>query len=399
MKRFLVISFITSVFAFQIASPNAIAKDPIKVGVLVPLSGIAAAGGKEMSDGIMMAAKEKKTVMGRPIELIVEDTRMKPDVGVSKAEKLVYKDGCVALIGGLSSGVGLALAKNIDRIKVPFLTTNIMTTKFYGLHKYIFRSGQIANDQVAVGNIQGILSNPDLKKRTYYVLVHDYSWGHDAGEKFIELAKKNGIKIYNEKYDKAPTKTKDWSSYISKIKASGADGVYACLIMMVVPSFVKQAHDFGLTEKCKIVNGAAPGPRELEQCGDKCHGIYATLSWSWDIDTPESNAWEKRYFQMFHNLPTTPICRSYVGAMNLFNAIERIQSTDPDRIALSLKGISHNGPYGTVRISPVDNCMRNDIIFIETQPAQSNIFGAKTVLKVVHKISAEQVGPPEPVEK
>lgn len=398
MKKLFLISVSTLVLVLYAAFANAMDHKPVKIGVLVPLSGIAAAGGMEMRDGIIMAAKEKKTIMGRPIELIVEDTRMKPEVGVSKAQKLVFKDGCIALTGGLSSGVGLALAKNMNRINVPFLTTNIMTRKFYGLHKYVFRSGQLANDQVAVSNIKGILSNPDLKKRKYYVLVHDYSWGHDAGEIFIKLAKENGIKIYNEKYDKAPIITKDWSSYISKIKASGADAVYACLIMMVVPSFVKQANDFGLKEKCKIVNGAAPGPRELEECGEACLGIYATLSWSWDIDTPASNAWEERYFQMFHNLPTTPICRSYVGAMNLFNAIETIQSTKPDRIAASLKGCRYDGPYGVVRISPIDNCMRNNAIFVETQRAPQNIFGAKIVLKVLHTIPANEVGPPEPLE-
>ena len=144
----------------------AVAEEPVKIGVLVPLTGIVAQGGLEMKYGIEMAAEEKGTVLGRPIELLVEDTQIKPPVAVSKAEKLVYKDDCKALIGVFSSGVGLALAKNIDKLNVPFVTTHVMATDFYGLHPLVFRSGQLANDQTAVGNVKGILARPDLKKIT-----------------------------------------------------------------------------------------------------------------------------------------------------------------------------------------------------------------------------------------
>ena len=118
-----------------------------------------------------------------------------------------------------------------------------MTTEFYGMHPLVFRSGQLANDQTAIGNIKGILATPELKNRKYYVLVHDYAWGHDAGNRFVELAKKNGIAVVNPSYDKAPVSTTDWSTYISKIKASGADGMYIALITTVIPVFTKQAAD------------------------------------------------------------------------------------------------------------------------------------------------------------
>jgi branched-chain amino acid transport system substrate-binding protein len=371
------------------------AQDPIKIGVLVPLSGIVAQGGVEMRDGIDMAAKEKKTILGRPIELLVEDTQIKPDVAVSKAEKLVFKDGSIALIGVFSSGVGLALAKNIDRLGVPFLTTHVMTTEFYGLHKWVFRCGQLANDQTAIGNVKGILATPTLKDRTYYVLVHDYAWGHDAGARFIDLAKKNNIKIYNDNFDKAPTSTTDWSSYISKIKAAGVDGIYIAFITNVIPVFAKQAFDFGLQKTMKIVSAAAPGPVELEAGGEACYGIFGASDWSWDVNSPTSDAWEKKYFETYKTIPSDAAVHSYVGAMNLFNAIDKAGSTDPDKIAQALRGISFDGPYGTVRISAKDNCARNDAVLTETMAASSNPYGAKVVMKVLRTFKADELGPPE----
>ncbi len=395
MKRLFIIAISVAIAISMMVPVNVYAEKPIKIGVLVPLSGIAAQGGKELRDGIIMAAKEKGTILGRPIKLIVEDTRVKPDIAVSKAEKLVFKDGCIALIGVFSSGVGLALAKNIDRLNVPFLSTHVMTTKFYGLHPLVFRCGQLANDQTAIGNAKGILATPDLRNRKYYVLVHDYAWGHDAGDRFIELAKKYGIKVVNPNYDKAPIKTTDWSTYISKIKASGADGIYIALITTVIPVFTKQASEFGLLKTCKLVSAAAPGVTELEAAGEHGIGIYCTSDYSWDINTPAADAWEKRYWKMYKAIPSDAACHSYVGAMNLFNAIEKAGSTDPKKIAAALKGISFDGPYGTVRISPKDNCMRNDAIWSETRLAPPNPWGAKIYMKVIKTFKAKELGPPE----
>ena len=395
MKKLLVIT-LGVLMAVMMAAPQfAAAEKPIKIGVIVPLSGIVAQGGAEMRDGIAMAAKEKGTILGRPIQLIVEDTRIKPDVAVSKAEKLVFKDECVALIGVFSSGVGLAIAKNIDRLNVPFLTTHVMETKLYGLNKLVFRSGQLANDQTALGNVMSIMATPDLKKRKYYVLVHDYAWGHDAAKRFIELAKKNGIEVVNPDFDKAPTKTTDWSTYISKIKASGADGVYIALITNVIPVFAKQAYDFGITKYARIVTAAAPGPMELEAGGEACVGIFGVSDYSWAIKNPKNDVWAPKFWKEYKTIPSDAACHSYVGAMNLFNGIEKAGSTDPMKIADALRGISFDGPYGVVRISAKDNCMRNDAVLTETALAPPNPYNAKIYMKVLRTFTAKELGPPE----
>lgn len=395
MKKIMLVS-LSMVLAVMMFVPfQASANDPVKIGVLVPLTGIVAQGGLEMKYGIEMAAAEKGTVLGRPIELLVEDTQVKPPIAVTKAEKLVYKDGCKALIGVFSSGVGLAIAKNIDKLNVPFLSTHVMTTEFYGLHPLVFRSGQLANDQTAVGNVKGIMARPDLKDRTYYVIVHDYAWGHDAGKRFIELAKQNGIKIYNEDFDKAPIATKDWSSYISKIKASGADGIYIAFITNVIPVFAKQAYDFGLQKQAKIVSAAAPGPVELEAGGEACYGIFGASDWSWDVNNQISDKWEMDFWKKYNTIPSDAAVHSYVGAMNLFNAIDKAGSTDPQKIADALRGISFDGPYGTVRISAKDNCMRNDAVLTETMAAPPNPYNAKVYMKVLETFKADELGPPE----
>jgi len=374
---------------------QAAAKGPIKIGVPMTLSGIAAQVGVDNRNGIVLAAKHKKTILGRPIKLMIEDVEGKPETGVRKAEKLVFKDGAVAILGVAFSGVGLAIAAEADRLGVPFLTTNVMTPKFYGINKHVFRCGQLADDQTAVAHVLGILASPDLKKRTYYVLADDYALGHSCSEAFIELAKQAGLKIYNPKYDNAALTVTDWSPFISKVAASGVDGMYSCLRSPIIPRFTKQAYEFGLMKKIKIVAGGSPSEAALEAGGKAQVGIVTACGYSWDIDTPAAQKFAKAYWEEFKAVPPSQGAQGYVGAMVLFNAIEKAGCTDPDKIANALKGATYDGPYGLVRISPKDNCMRTPAVLTETQVAPPNPYGAKIIKKVLVHLKAEELGPPE----
>jgi branched-chain amino acid transport system substrate-binding protein len=397
MKKLAFISVVALVFGVLFVDGYAVAQDkkPIKIGVPMTLSGMAAQVGVDNRNGIVLAAKHKKTILGRPIELIIEDVEGKPEVGVRKAEKMVFKDGCVAILGVAFSGVGLAIAGEAGKLGVPFLTTNVMTPKFYGMHKYVFRCGQLADDQTALGHVMGILADPDLKKRTYYVLADDYAWGHSCSESFIELALKHGIKVYNPKYDNAALTVADWSPFVSKVSAAGVDGLYSCLRSPVVPRFTKQASEFGLMKKIKVVAGGSPSEADLEAVGEAAVGMVTACCWSWDINTPKSQAFAKAYWEEFKAVPPSQGAQAYTGSMVLFNAIEKAGSTEPDKIGAALKGATYEGPYGVVRISPKDNCMRTPAVLTETKKAPQNPYGAKVIKKVLVHLKPEQLGPPE----
>jgi branched-chain amino acid transport system substrate-binding protein len=397
MKKVIFAAFAFFLCALLLVPGNGRAqeKKPIKIGVPMTLSGMAAQVGVDNRNGIILAAKHKKTILGRPIELLIEDEEGKPEAGVRKAEKMVNKDGVVALLGVAFSGVGLAVAEAADKMKIPFLTTNVMTPKLYGISKYVFRAGQLTDDQTAMAHVLGIKADPDLRNRTYYVLADDYAWGHSCSEEFIDLAQKNGIKIQNTKYDNAALTVADWSPFISKISASGANGMYSCLRSPVVPRFTKQASEFGLMKKIKVVAGGSPSEADLEAGGEAEIGIVTACAWTWDINTPASQKFAKAYWEEFKAVPPSQGAQAYVGAMILFNGIEKAGSTDPEKIIQALKGASYDGPYGKVRISPKDNSMRTPAVLTETKKAPTNPYGAKIIKKVLVNLKPEEVGPPE----
>lgn len=396
MKRLIgiLVALVTAALA-AVGPAGAQAQEPVRIGVPMTTSGIAAQVGVDNRNGIVLAAKQKKTLLGRPIQLLIEDVEGKSEVAVRKAEKMVFKDGAVAILGVAFSNEGLAIANEMDRLGVPFLTTNVMTPQLYGIHKYVFRAGQLADDQTATANVKGILAIPDLKKRVFYVLADDYAWGHSCAESFIQLAEKHGIRVHNPKYDNAALTVTDWSPFVSKVAASGADAVYSCLRSPIVPRFVKQATEFGLMKRVKVVAGGSPSEAALESAPETQVGIVTASAWSWDIDTPASRKFAKEYWEEFKSVPPSQGAQAYLGAMMLFNAIEKAGSTKPDRIAEALKGSTFDGPYGVVRISPKDNSMRTPAVLTETQLAPPNPYGAKIVKKVLVHLKPEEVGPAE----
>src|SRR6267143_592886 len=106
--------------------------ESIRVGYLGPLTGIFAAAGKDMLDGLKMAFEQANyEVAGRKIELIEEDDEGNPATAQAKYRKLISQDRIHVLDGVLLSNIGYALVPNIERDRLPslFLTTPDEITK------------------------------------------------------------------------------------------------------------------------------------------------------------------------------------------------------------------------------------------------------------------------------
>src|SRR5437870_10587857 len=121
---------------------------PVKIGMLLPLTGVFTRNGREALDGTRMYLDEIGwKVAGRPIELLVEDDEGKPDVGLTKARKLVERDGVHMLKGIVSSAVGLAVAAYAKDKKIPVIVSadfgvSSLTVPGPLLNPYIFRWSQ-----------------------------------------------------------------------------------------------------------------------------------------------------------------------------------------------------------------------------------------------------------------
>ena len=114
------IMMLTLMLVGAVPSLTAAQSSPIKIGLLVPLSGAASALGKDMLGGTELYLDEiNRQVAGRKIELIVEDTEGVTATALTKARKLVDQDNVAILTGGLLASTGYALHPFADAAKIP----------------------------------------------------------------------------------------------------------------------------------------------------------------------------------------------------------------------------------------------------------------------------------------
>src|ERR671931_751380 len=97
-------------------------KGPVKIGVITPMTGAAAAIGKDMVNGLNLYLEQNgQQIAGRRVEVIVEDSQGKPDVALTKLRKLVESDQVQVLVGETFAHIGYAMAPRVDEYKVPML--------------------------------------------------------------------------------------------------------------------------------------------------------------------------------------------------------------------------------------------------------------------------------------
>src|SRR6266436_8246117 len=94
---------------------------PIKIGLLAPLTGVVASGGKEMVEGVQFYLDGVKSeIAGRKVELVIEDDASNPDTALQKARRLVEQGNCHMLIGNLLANTGLAVANYVKGTGMPY---------------------------------------------------------------------------------------------------------------------------------------------------------------------------------------------------------------------------------------------------------------------------------------
>jgi branched-chain amino acid transport system substrate-binding protein len=280
---------------------------PYKLGVMQPLTGTAAAGGKTALVGTMMAVERINKaggVNGRPLEPIVVDYESKPDIGRRKAEKLTLEDKVDVVEGGYLSNVCLACMPVFEEAKTVYmigvcLDTTITQSK---CSRYVFRPFDYAPAQAVAA--APYMVNKMGKK--WYIAFADYAWGQSTKDAFVVEVKKNGGEIVGTLG--IPLGTTELTPFLSKISGT-FDGLFGIFFGPQGIAFVTQCHDLGLSKKYKIAgDGAIAVSTNLPAMGAKAEGFVG-------ID---------RYVPVLEGVMNTPHHKRFFD-----EAVKRLKEIDP----------------------------------------------------------------------
>ena len=328
------------------------AQDTIKIGVVGPRTGPAAATGKAFEEGIAIALDHLNArggVLGKKVEVIFEDTGGVPEKAASAFEKLATRDKVPIVVGESHSSSALAEIELANRYKVPLIICEAwhddITKKNY---RWVFRAGPV-NSGVVDFYIAPFVKDNGFKKVA--IVRENSDWGVGIAERTETNMKNLGIPFVTLKVER---ESKDFYTELTKIKGENPDIVLAYIYGTGLHFFVSQANEVGLSPKCLILDGAGPPSlwdtfwKNVGKAGEM--ELFMSSMHEKVHLTPTSRKFWEDYKKKFGRDPTDYKTRSiYNVVLIAVDAIARAKSTENEALVNALEKTSLEVTTGVVK--------------------------------------------------
>jgi branched-chain amino acid transport system substrate-binding protein/urea transport system substrate-binding protein len=275
--------FLFLIFSALLLSSCSAPKEPIKVGVVLPLSGPFQIYGEYGLNGARLAVEEINAaggvLNGHPLELVVRDNNTSPAKSVQFSRELIQIEDVFALMGPVSSAARYAMSEVASTYKIPQL---------YGID---YEGGHYSRYLVCYSTIPEHYVNPVIpyllehSGNSFYIFGYDYIWPHKMSERIVqEVVEQKGV-ISGVEF--TPFEVKDYSAVFERIKASGAVN-----LMLILPGadgfeFLNQMSNFSFGREMKTVAFAADETYLSEVKPEALNGVLTALHFfsSWQSNT------------------------------------------------------------------------------------------------------------------
>ena len=335
-------------------------RGPIKIGLLVPLTGPLSANGKEMANGLSLYLEEQRQQLaGREAKLIVEDTEGKPPIALNKARALAESHGVHVLVGPLATAEAYALVSYIDRQKIPTLSPTVAGEDLTQRRRspYVVRTGWSAGQP---GHPFGRWAYETLKYRKIAMIGQDWAFGHESCAAFQRTFEEAGGQVVQKLWP--PFGTTDFAPYIAGLKRD-VDAVYGAFAGNDALRFVRQYTDAGLKGRLPLIgSGNFTDEHVLRSMGDEALGIVTALHYSAALATPANRRFVQAYEAKHQQVPSYYSEGTYVAGSVLKAALDAVGGDveDAGKFLAALRRVSiTEAPRGPVSFDdyghPIEN--------------------------------------------
>jgi ABC-type branched-subunit amino acid transport system substrate-binding protein len=281
-------------------------------------------------------------LLGRPVEMVLEDTETNPEKSVAKAQRLVLQEKVDVVIGTLFSSVRNAVKQVTDENHTILLNPTYYEGK--QCSKYYFSTGSVANQQFTAYT-PWLVENVGPK---FFLVGSDYEWPRGSFEVLKPILAAAGGELVGEEY--VPLGNTEWTAVVRRIDAANPDVIARLVAGSDGVAFANACYDFGLSEKSVQ---ATAGVAEAYFSGYRPEvrdGIYVTTDYTMAIDTPENKAFLEGYWGIAgKDEPLDPIPEhQYENTWLYALAVEKAKSVDSDAVAEALTEVSFKGPAGPI---------------------------------------------------
>ncbi len=349
MKILKSLVFTSFVSALVLCIAQAVPAAPIKVGIVLPLTGSEAAFGEIERNSFRMAEEEinaKGGVKGNKLELLFEDDTGKPEVARSAVEKLISRDKVPVLTGGYSSSCTIAATGVAQQFKVPFMVTtgsaDEITEKGY---EYVFRLNPPASEYPTA--VTSFLTEV-VKPKSAVILYENTSFGQSSSKSFEKILEANKIKLLlKEGYG---ANSVDFKPLLTRVKAMNPDLVYMVSYVMDAALLMRQSKELDINPVVFVGGGAGfTLPEFHENAKDAANFVYSATLWSESVPYPGARDYYDKYKARFKQATEYHGAEAYASLYVVADALRRAKSLSPKDVRDALAATDMKTAFGPVK--------------------------------------------------
>jgi len=347
-----VLQGIAGVAAAGILATPAFAADPLKIGLILPLTGPFASTGKQIEAACRLyIAKNGDTVAGRKVELIVkDDTGLAPETTKRIAQELVVQDKVTVLAGFGLTPLALAAAPVATEAKVPMIVMAAATGMIPTRSPFIVRTG-FTLPQVTAPIAEWALKN---KIKRVVTMVTDYGPGLDAEKTFVTVFKAGGGEIVES--IKTPLRNPDYAPFLQRAKDAKPDALFVFVPSGEGLAVMKQFDERGLKQAGirLIGTGDVTDDDLLESMGAPAVGIITSFHYSAAHDSPENKAYVDAFMKANAGMrPNFMSINGYDGMHVIYEMLKKTGGNGTgEQLVDAARGLKWLSPRGPISIDP-----------------------------------------------
>jgi urea transport system substrate-binding protein len=323
--------------------------DTIKVGILHSLSGTMAVSEVSVKDAELLAIEEINAaggVLGKRLEPVIEDGASDWPTFAEKAKKLIQRDKVAVTFGCWTSASRKAVLPVFEGNKALLF----YPVQYEGLESspYIYYMGATTNQQI-VPSVEYLLNQ---KKTKFFLLGSDYVFPRTANKIIKAQLAASGGQTLAEEY--TPLGHTDYSTVISKIKATNPDVIYNTLNGDSNVAFFKQLKDAGIGPDKITTLSVSVAEEEVRGIGaDVMKDHLVAWNYYQTTSTPENTKFVSAYKAKFgqNRVTSDPAEAAYIGVKLWAMAANKAGSTDVAKVKEALKGLEYAAPEGMVKVN------------------------------------------------
>jgi branched-chain amino acid transport system substrate-binding protein len=328
-------------------------KEPIKIGLLTPLTGYTAANGIDIKSAVeLWLSQHDSKVGGFPVEIIIEDDEANASSALTKAQKLVEMDGCKILVGPSITAALYSVKSYCEEAGVMLLTSTAAGDDATMLQAsdYLVRSSTASSQML---HPLGDFCAKELGLKKVALLGYDFLYGYETTGGFQRVFEENGGKVAWKQL--IPNNLTDYSSIIASMPLDDVDGLVFIISGANAIQFEKQLIEYGVTDKKNLTIVAGVGGAEetfFSEMSPKCAGFYTVQNFYAEKDgkNPRKEQLMKDFEAKTGKIVSTNTAQFWSAMEILDKALAKLDKLgDAVEISKTIRSDSYDTVIGPIR--------------------------------------------------